>query len=104
MPSASTAVPLKSEDEWTSEWIKRIAGHFYIDGTAFSDVDGTLHIEQTSDGENADVDSSYELEGGEGKGFREPLVGRWWRIRFANGNADQKELRVTAMARRSLTG
>jgi len=98
--SLESSAPLAAGATWTGQWLPRSEGTYSIEGTVFADVDGTLHIEQSSDGEHADVDTSYEIQGGDGKGFKETLVGRFWRLRFVNGAADQKTFRVSGAARR----
>lgn len=98
--SLETSLPLAASGTWTGGWLARTEGTYSIEGTVFADVDGTLHIEQSSDGANADVDTSYEIKGSDGKGFKEALVGRFWRLRFVNGAKEQKAFRISGTARR----
>jgi len=68
----------------------------YVSGMIFSDQDGTIFIEQSGDGTNWDISTSYPITANDGKGFSEPLFGPYVRIRFLNGAADQGAFRLFA--------
>lgn len=69
-----------------------------IKGSVFADKPGTLHIEQSPNGEHWDVDTSYAIEANKGKGFYEPACGEFWRIRYVNGSEAQGAFRIAAHA------
>lgn len=90
-----STTPLKASATWTSQVGMR-ERHDTINGTVASDVAGTLHIQQSTDGTNWDVDATYSITGGDGKGFTELLVAPYWRIYYVNGGADQGYFRISA--------
>lgn len=55
-------------------------------GIVFSDVAGTLHIMQSINGTDWDVDSSYPISAADGSGFSEEIVGPYYRITFVPGS------------------
>jgi hypothetical protein len=68
-----------------------------IAGTVFSDQAGTLYIEQSSDGTNWDVSTSYGITANDGKGFSEDLYAPYVRVRFTNtGGSTQTAFRLFA--------
>jgi hypothetical protein len=86
--------PLGAAEEYVGDWIKTRQGGVGIIGTIFADQPGTLHIEQSSDGEHVDVDTSYDIVAGDGKGFRELMVAPYWRLRYVNGESAQGAFRI----------
>ena len=68
----------------------------HVVGMVFSDQSGTLNIEQSMDGTNWDVNTSYPITGGAGKGFSEPIVAPHVRIRYTNGATPQTVFRLSA--------
>lgn len=88
--------PLNDGDSWTGQ-VGLTERHDAVAGTVFADQNGVLHIEQSSDGVNWDVDTSYNVTASDGKGFSEPLLAPYWRIVFENNSgSDQTEFRVSA--------
>ena len=71
-----------------------------IIGSCYSDVAGTLYIEQRNDGTNWDVQSSFAYAAGELMGFSVEVVGNEARIRYTNGGVAQTTFRLYARARR----
>lgn len=69
--------------------------HDSITGAVFSDKAGNLYLEQSADGQNWDVSTSYSITANDGKGFVENLVLPYWRVRFSNGNQDQSVFRIS---------
>lgn len=67
-----------------------------IVGTVFADQAGTLFVEQSNDGTNWDVSSSYAVAANDGKGFSEALVAAFWRLRYTNGGSAQATFRLSA--------
>lgn len=95
-----TATPLGSGTDYASEW--RMSGNSdHIIGSVFSDVAGTLFIEQGYPRPNGtidpDVSSSYPVAAGDGSGFTEGLVAPKWRVRF-NQTGTQNVFRLSARA------
>lgn len=88
-----TTTPLAGGATYTSP-IKLADDYDSLSGTVFSDQSGTLHIEQSYDGTNFDVDTSYSITANDGKGFTEPLVAPYWRIRYVNGGTPQTAFRL----------
>lgn len=66
----------------------------YITGTVFADQVGTLYIEQSGDGITWDSSTSYAIPAGQGKGFKEDVVGSYLRIRYVNGAVPQGAFRL----------
>src|SRR5512142_197780 len=62
-----------------------------ICGTIFADQDGTIYIEQTFDGTNFDLSASYDITGGEGQGFNEPIIAPVAQVRFVNTTASPQD-------------
>lgn len=51
-------------------------------GIVFSDKAGTVYIEQSFDGANWDLSTSYAVVANTGKSFSEELVAPFFRVRF----------------------
>lgn len=84
---------MDASEEWTGNTMLRDK-YDYARGAVFSDQGGTLHIEQSIDGENWDVDTSYTVTANDGSGFTESLVCPFWRLRYENGGTEQEEFRI----------
>lgn len=65
-----------------------------ISGMVFADQAGTVYIEQSADGVNWDISTSYPVTANNGKGFNEPLYGPYVRIRYVNGATAQGTFRL----------
>lgn len=65
-----------------------------IVGSVESDKAGTLYIEQSQDGTNWDVSTSYSITAGNGKGFTEIVVAPYFRVKYTNGGANQTNFRI----------
>lgn len=89
-----STTPLAKEAVWTSQVGMR-ERHDSLSGTISADKGGTLYIEQSSDGVNWDVSTSYEITANDGKGFIEQLVAPYWRLRYVNGSEAQGTFRVS---------
>lgn len=68
----------------------------YVVGMVFADQAGTLFIEQSMDGVNWDISTSYSVVANDGKGFKEDVFGPYVRVRFLNGATPQTAFRLTA--------
>jgi hypothetical protein len=95
----SSQTPLAKEAPWVSAWVPASFWESRIVGSLFADQKGVLHIEQSADGVNVDVDTSYEIEANDGKGFSESRVAKFWRVRFVNGAVAQGVFRIAAEVR-----
>lgn len=92
-----TTTPLEKNAEWVSQVAERGRYDYnVIDGSVYADKTGTIYIEQSGDGENWDVVTSYEIPEKEGKGFVETLVLSLWRIKYVNGGTKQGAFRINA--------
>lgn len=81
------------------EWVSQVGmreRHDTVDGSVYADKAGKIYIEQSQDGSHWDISASYEIEEEDGKGFSEPLVLPYWRIRYVNGSDDQGAFRISA--------
>lgn len=85
---------LAKNAEWTSQTALR-ERHDTVEGSVYSEAEGTLYIEQSLDGSNWDVSTEHTIAGEEGKGFIEQLVDPYWRLRF-KAKEETKELRIGA--------
>lgn len=71
----TTAAPYVSGPQYA-------ALHDHITGIVFSDVDGTLFIEQSADTVNFDYVHEIPVTADEGEAFQEIIYGPVYRIRF----------------------
>jgi hypothetical protein len=92
---AATTEPLDANGEWNSgtlqpEWADRIVGMVYASHT------GDIYIEQSADGTNWDIQTTYAIAADDGKGFSEEIIGPYVRIRYVNDAVAQTEFRLSA--------
>jgi hypothetical protein len=85
---------LAKEATWTSQTRLR-ERHDTLAGSVFANKAGKLYIEQSPDGTNWDVSTSYAIAASDGKGFTELLVLPYWRIRYVNGTEAQGTFRIS---------
>lgn len=67
-----------------------------IVGIVFSDVAGTLAIQQSADGVNWDLTEDVVVAGAAGVGFSKPIYGSRIRLRYTNGAGAQAAFRLHA--------
>jgi hypothetical protein len=67
-----------------------------ISGSVLSDQSGTIFIEQSGDGKNWDISTSYPVTANTGKGFSESLYLPYLRVRYVNGSTAQGTFRIFA--------
>jgi hypothetical protein len=67
-----------------------------IVGMVFADQVGTLHIEQSMNGTNWDIDTTYAVTASDGKGFSEAIYAPFVRVRYVNGATPQGAFRLSA--------
>lgn len=95
MAFVGTTTPLGSNATYTS--VGREALDFdSIVGTVYADQAGTIYIEQSPDGTNWDVSTSYNISASNGNGFTESIVAPYWRVKYTNGAAAQGTFRLSA--------
>jgi hypothetical protein len=80
---------------WTSQVGLR-ERHDTVQGVAFADQAGTLHVEQSTDGVNWDFDTSIAVVASTGKDFNVTLVAPYWRLRYVNSATPQGTFRIAA--------
>lgn len=93
-----TTTPLLAGETYVSP-TRTVPRAISITGTIESSTNGTLFIEQSGDGTDFDLSSSYEITGGQGEGFVLPLLAPHFRIRFHNEGGNQTTLRIFGEAR-----
>jgi len=94
----STTTALGANSTYTSSK-QTVAGFSRLVGTVYADQDGTLYVEQSSDGTNYDVTSSFSVTGGTGLGFSVEIVAPFARIKYTNGANAQTTFRLYAFGR-----
>lgn len=67
-----------------------------LTGSVFADQAGTLYIEQSADGTNWDVSTSYAIVASTGRGFQEVILLPIIRVRYTNGATPQTTFRLYA--------
>ena len=90
----SSNTPLVANAVYSSGTLQT-SGDDRVIGLIFSSGNGTLYVEQSSDGANWDLSKSVAVVGGTGQGYSEELLAPYYRIRFVNGAADQTAFRLT---------
>ncbi len=71
-----------------------------IVGSIYSDVSGTLYVEQSNDGANFDAVQPIPYLGGSSDGYEIRVTKERARIRYINGGAAQAAFRLDARLRR----
>jgi hypothetical protein len=88
--------PLTNGTSWTSD-VGFTERQDTVAGMVYSDKSGQLHIQQSADGVNWDIDTTYSVTAADGKGFSESLLAPYWRIVFTNDSgSDQTTFRISA--------
>lgn len=87
---------LEGDEVWTSPAIKTNHASS-VRGVVFSDVDGSLSIEFSVNGEDWDlVATPVAVTGGTGESFNEAVVAPFVRLVYTNDADDQEEFRLAA--------
>lgn len=68
----------------------------HVVGMVFADQAGNIFIEQSMDGTNWDLSTTYAIAANDGKGFSEALYAPYVRVRYVNGATPQTAFRITA--------
>jgi hypothetical protein len=93
MGFSSTNTPLSGNAVYLSPTMQTDRAD-YISGTAFADQAGTLYVEQSPNGSDWDLSTSYAILANTGKGFNEYLYAPYVRLRFVNGASAQSVFRL----------
>lgn len=88
-----TTIPLSANSEWTSTTDSSTKTGKVV-GSVYSDVSGTLHVEQSPDGTNWDIVDSFTVAGGSGLKFNVEKVCTYLRVRYVNGSSAQTVFRL----------
>lgn len=95
MAFLSSKTPLTGNATYASDVVNTLNADRIV-GTVFADQGGTLYIEQSPDGTNWDISTSYTLTSNDGKGFSEEVLAPFFRVRVTNGATPQTAFRVYA--------
>jgi hypothetical protein len=68
----------------------------WVVGMVFADQAGDIYIEQSMDGTNWDLSTTYAVTANNGKGFKEDVFAPYVRVRYVNGATPQTAFRLTA--------
>jgi hypothetical protein len=96
-PSTTTA--LGASGTYTSSSVST-QGFSRITGSVFADQPGTLNVQQSPDGTNWDVVSSFSVSANAGTGFSVELVCSYVRLNYVNGATAQTVFRLYSFLRR----
>jgi hypothetical protein len=88
-----TLEPLKANAAWVSKADSSLETGRIV-GLVFSNVSGTIYVEQSGDGLSWDVTDSFSVTGGSGLGFTVEKIAEHARVRYVNGAADQAVFRL----------
>lgn len=89
----STSIPLAANGVYTSgNLLVGLADK--VVGSVFADQAGTIFIEQSADGTNWDISTSYAVTASDGKGFSEDILLPQVRVRYVNGTTIQTAFRL----------
>lgn len=95
MAYIGNTAPLGANGVYTSPVINTDRADNIV-GIVFSNVAGTLAIQQSADGVNWDLSEDVAVAGGAGVGFSKPIYGSQIRLRYTNGAGAQGSFRLHA--------
>ena len=95
----STTSALAASGSYTSSSVST-AGFSRITGSTFADQAGTLNVQQSPDGTNWDIVSSFSVSANTGTGFSVELVCPYVRLYYVNGATAQTVFRLYSFLRR----
>lgn len=99
IPAPYTTTPLIADASYDSASFNLI-GFSIITGGVFSDQSGSLEVQQSPDGTNWDVLSTFAVTGGTGQGFSVEIVYPFGRIVYTNGATAQTIFRLYSFLKR----
>jgi len=101
IPATSTTVPLAANGTFSSGQITASGGYGTADsrfaritGSVYADQPGTLYIQQSFDGTNWDVQSTFSVSANTGQGFSVEVVAPYVRVYYVNGATAQTVFRL----------
>lgn len=68
----------------------------WVVGMVFADQAGNIFIEQSMNGTNWDLSTTYAVTANDGKGFKEEIFAPYVRVRYVNGATPQTAFRLYA--------
>jgi 5-hydroxyisourate hydrolase-like protein (transthyretin family) len=92
----STTTALAASGTYTTASAVSCAVYRRIVGSVYSDQNGTLNVQQSPDGTNWDVTSTFTVTGGTGQGFSVEVVAPYMRLDYVNGTTAQTTFRLYA--------
>lgn len=96
----SSTTPLSASATYTGTAIN-ILGYNAISIFVTSDADGTLYVDYSVDGStNWRTAETYPILADAEKWFTPPAFGKWFRLRYVNGAADQTNFEITTTLRK----
>jgi hypothetical protein len=99
LPGPSTTTPLGASGSYTSPSFNT-AGFSRITGGVFTDQAGNLQVQQSPDGTNWDVISTFSVSANTGQGFEVAVVYPYGRVVYNNGATAQTVFRLYSFLRR----
>lgn len=99
IPGPSTTTTLGPNGTYTSQAVAT-AGFARITGSVFANAPGTLNVQQSPDGTNWDVVSTFSVSANTGLGFSVELVCLNVRLDYINGSSSQTVFRLYSFLRR----
>jgi len=96
--SILTQTPLAANAEFTSDWEDLATKKFsYYIVTVYSDVDGTVCVQQSPNGTDVDREECISYTGGSKSGnvIKAQIVSRYVRVKYTNGAAAQSVFRLS---------
>lgn len=91
---ASSSTPLAGSATWSD--ILNVGREDHVVGLIFTDQAGTLHIEQSTNGTNWDLDETIAVVASTGQGFSKVVYAPFVRVRFVNGATPNTIFRISA--------
>jgi hypothetical protein len=92
----STTTALAASGTYTTASAVSCAVYRRIVGSVYCDQDGTLNVQQSPDGTDWDVTSTFTVTGGTGQGFSVEVVAPYMRLDYVNGTTAQTTFRLYA--------
>ncbi len=96
----STTTALGASGTYTTATPMATDGYSRITGSVYANEAGTLNVEQSADGTNWDISSTFTVSASVGEGFSVELVCPNVRLNYANGATAQTAFRLYSFLRR----
>lgn len=89
----STTTPLAANGTFDST-VQSLSRAVAITGSVFADEPGTVEIQQSGDGVNWDVTTSYTVQANTGVAINVDVVSQFFQVIYTNGSTDQTVFRL----------